>query len=196
MTTAPVTIAGTGSEEDHRATLSGRFMLPDATEHPCQVVQLSPDGAVFITGITPPVGLAIVAYVDEIGRLEAVTGDAAEGGFAVSFQIGGARRERIASRIRSLLGPLPDGEEAPSRRHSRHEVSPSASQIILPDGRIYPCEVIDVSISGAAVKTDVMPALGTFVLIGRMRGRVVRYLESGVAIEFTKPRDTSASPLR
>ena len=32
-----------------------------------------------------------------------------------------------------------------------------------------------------------MPSLGTYVMLGKMRGRVVRYLENGVAIEFAKP---------
>jgi hypothetical protein len=60
----------------------------------------------------------------------------------------------------------------------------------LPDGRVYPCEVIDVSISGAAVKAEVLPALGTGLLLGKMHGRVVRYLENGVAIEFANKLDT------
>ena len=59
----------------------------------------------------------------------------------------------------------------------------------LPDGREYPCEVVDISLSGAAVKVEVMPAVGTNLLLGKMRGRVVRYLESGIAIEFVKPLD-------
>jgi hypothetical protein len=31
-----------------------------------------------------------------------------------------------------------------------------------------------------------MPSIGTALLIGKMKGRVVRYFESGVGIEFTK----------
>jgi len=179
-----VTIAGTDTGQKSRAILFGRFMLPDASEHPCQVVRLSAEGAVFLTSFAPPAGLGIVAYIDEIGRIEAVTGDPVEEGFVVSFRISGARRERIEARIRTLQGSPPDDEELPQRRHQRHEGTASPSQIMLPDGRVYPCEVQDVSISGAAVKIDVMPALGTSVLLGKMRGRVVRYLASGVGIEF------------
>jgi hypothetical protein len=187
-------IAGTDSERAPRAILFGRFMLPDSTEHPCQVSQLTPEGAVFLTGIEAPVGIAIVAYIDEIGRLEAVTGDAVEGGFAVTFQISDARRERIELRIRSLQGASPDDDDIPHRRHARQEGAASASHITLPDGRVYPCEVVDVSVSGAAVRTDVIPALGTSLLLGKMRGQVVRYLESGVAIEFTRGLDAATTP--
>jgi hypothetical protein len=183
-------MAGTPGERNPRAILFGRFMLPDGSEHPCQVVRLSADGAVFLAGFAAPAGLDIVAYVDEIGRVEAVTGEPVEEGFAVSFRISAPRRERIEARIRALLGSAPDEEEVPQRRHLRHEGTTGASQITLPDGRVYPCEVLDVSISGAAVSIDVIPALQTYVLLGRMRGRVVRYLASGIGIEFSRPPES------
>ena len=61
----------------------------------------------------------------------------------------------------------------------------------LPDGRVYNCEVIDISISGAGIRTDILPAIGTFVMLGKMKGKVVRYLENGVAIEFMKQLEKS-----
>jgi hypothetical protein len=91
----------------------------------------------------------------------------------------------------------PDG-----RRHARFEPTEKVSQIILPDGRVYNCEVLDISVSGAAIKTEVMPSVGTFLMLGKMRGRVVRYLDQGVAIEFVKqlmpahlPTAAAPSPL-
>ncbi len=183
-----MTTAGSNRARDPRAILFGRFMLPDSSEHPCQVVQLSPEGAVFLTAISPPAGETIVAYIDDIGRIEGVTGDLVEGGFAVSFRLGGVRRERIESRIRSLQAPA-DDDEVQHRRDPRNEVASSASHITLSDGRIYPCDVIDVSVSGAAVDIHVMPALGTPILLGRMHGRVVRYLENGIGIEFNTQLD-------
>jgi hypothetical protein len=180
----------TGNRPAARAILFGRFMLPDSTEHPCQVDRLTPEGAVFLTGIDAPPGIGIVAYIDEIGRLEAVTGEAVEGGFAVEFQISESRRERVASRIRSLQDAAADDDDVIRHRRDPRQGTGSASHITLPDGRVYPCEVIDVSISGAAVKAEVLPALGTGLLLGKMHGRVVRYLENGVAIEFANKLDT------
>jgi hypothetical protein len=179
----------TGNGPAARAILFGRFMLPDSTEHPCQVDRLTPEGAVFLTGIDAPPGIGIVAYIDEIGRLEAVTGEAVEGGFAVEFQISESRRERVESRIRSLQDAAADDDDEIRHRRDPRQATGSASHITLPDGRVYPCEVIDVSISGAAVKAEVLPALGTSLLLGKMRGRVVRYLENGVAMEFANRLD-------
>jgi PilZ domain len=168
----------------------GRFMLPDMSEHPCQVVKLTTSGADFLTQNIAPKGLALVAYLEEVGRVEAISGEPIEGGFSVKFSLTGARLERLQQRIEWLqkreTSDQPDG-----RRHPRYEPTEKQSQIALPDGRIYNCEVIDISLSGAAVKTEVMPSVGTFLMLGKMRGRVVRYLDHGVAIEFVKQLDRS-----
>jgi hypothetical protein len=165
----------------------GRFMLPDMSEHPCQVRDISGDGASFIAAHVPPPGLAVVAYIEELGRVEAVSGDPIVGGFEVKFTAAGARKDRLISKIEWLQKREVGGAE--NRRHPRYEPREKVSQLTLPDGRVYSCEVIDISVSGAAIKSDVMLSLGTYMMLGRMKGRVVRYLEQGVAIEFVKQLD-------
>jgi hypothetical protein len=39
--------------------------------------------------------------------------------------------------------------------------------------------------SGAAVEIAVKPALGVQVVLGTMRGQVVRHFEDGIALEFS-----------
>lgn len=162
----------------------GRFMLPDMTEHACQVIDVTMNGATFMSEIIPPRGQTIVAYLEDIGRIEAVIGSSVSGGFQISFALQGSRLERLQHRIQGLRDINKNSPD--SRRHARFEPSEKVSQIVLSDGRVYACEVLDISISGAAVKTEVMPSVGTFVMLGKMRGRVVRYLDQGVAIEFVK----------
>jgi hypothetical protein len=184
-------VSATAEKHDEAAspekarTLYGRYMLPDMSEHPCQVTNLTTTGATFLTDTIPDIGLTIVAYLEELGRIEAVSDKAVPGGFRISFALKGARLEKLESRIKWLGGGAANSEEG--RRHARFEPRDSQSQITLPDGRVYNCEVIDISVSGAGITVDVMPSLGTYVMLGKMRGRVVRYLENGVAIEFAKP---------
>jgi hypothetical protein len=175
----------------------GRFMLPDTSEHPCKVSQLTIDGAFFSTDSPPPPGLPIVAYIDGIGRVVGTSGAPAGNGFSVSFTMTGSRRDRFASRLGSLHGKGEASPEPGLRRSVRYQIN-SSSQLGLPDGRVYACEVLDISLTGAAIKTDVMPSLGTCVMIGKMRGRIVRYTDKGIAIEFVKPldRETLAEHLR
>jgi hypothetical protein len=177
------------------ADLTGRYMLPDTSEHHCKVSQLTIDGAFFATDAPPPAGLPIVAYIDGIGRVVGTSGAPAEDGFPVSFTMTGSRRDRFASRLDMLQG---NGQPEPNpRRAMRYQIN-STSQLGLPDGRVYACEVLDISLTGAAIKTEVMPTLGTCVMIGKMRGRIVRYTDKGIAVEFVKPldRETLAEHLR
>jgi PilZ domain len=172
------------------SVMFGRFMLPDMSEHPCQVNDLTPEGALFITTIVPERGAQIVAYLDDIGRVEGLSGDTAPGGFRILFSHKGQRKERFASRLSGRSGKnMTAGTDL--RQFARHAPADSQSHIALPDGRIYPCEIIDISLSGAAVKVDVMPSLGTYIMLGKMRGRIVRYVDSGIAIEFLKPLKSS-----
>jgi len=165
--------------------LTARFMLPDQSEHSCRVTNLSKTGATFLTHKIPHIGVPLVAYIGELGRIEAEAGAAVEGGFGITFSLQGARLERLQTRIAAMLSAGAEQDAAP-RRYIRVEPHDRLSQITLPDGRVYPCEVLDISIASAAIKTDVVPALGTFLFLGRMKGRVVRYLPQGVAIEFVK----------
>lgn len=173
---------------DSPGIMFGRYMLPDMTEHACQVSGLSIDGAIFLSSQVPQGGLQIVAYLDGVGRVEAISAEPVSGGFRVMFPAGGPRRERLEQRLKVLLG---DDPGAANRRHARFEPKDTQSHITLPDGRSYRCEVLDISVSGAGVKVDVMPSLGTYVMLGKMRGRIVRYIETGIAIEFVKPLDRS-----
>jgi PilZ domain len=167
-----------------KGVVFGRFMLPDMSEHACQVLDLTVEGATFITSDVPPLGLAIVAYLEDLGRVEVISGNPIPGGFKITYAASGTRLERLQQRITYLMERA-DG--APDqRRHPRFEPKDKHSSITMPDGRSYNCEVLDISVSGAGIKTDVMPSLGTFLMVGKMKGRVVRYLENGFAIEFMK----------
>ena len=71
------------------------------------------------------------------------------------------------------------------RRHEREATATTATRILRADGRELPCRVIDLSLGGVSVETAEWPALGEQVVVGKMRGRVVRHHEMGIAIEFT-----------
>ncbi len=184
MTALAGSVPTTATNTGLASVVFGRFMLPDMTEHACQVIEMGPDNAVFATSEVPPIGQPIVAYLEDLGRVEVISGAPVPGGFRVRYAYSGARLERLRARI-SYLKQRAEG--APDqRRHARFEPKDKHTNLTLPDGRSYPCEVMDISISGCAIKTDIMPSIGTALLIGKMRGRVVRYLESGVGIEFTR----------
>ncbi len=173
--------------------LLGRFMLPDQSEHPCQVSKLSIDGAIFGATMVPPAGVPVVAYIDGIGRVEGVCQGPTGCGFALAFAHSGSRRDRFEKRLNWLSERAAEPGDPERRRTERDGPQTSVSQLALSDGRTYACEVLDISLTGAAVKTEIVPTLGTYVMLGKMRGRVVRHIDHGVAIEFVRTSDR-ASP--
>jgi hypothetical protein len=75
------------------------------------------------------------------------------------------------------------------RKHERVVPRINASKLILPDGSVHNCRVIDVSLSGASIACPTKPPVGTMVILGRMRGRVVRHHDLGLALQFVELQD-------
>jgi len=168
-----------------RVNLLGRYMLADRREFPCQVVDMSPGGMALIAPVTGKAGERVVAYIDHIGRLEGTLIRQFANGFAMTISATPRKRDKLAAQLtwlanRHVLG-LPE-----DRRHGRIVPTNPVTQLLLPNGVSKTCRLIDMSLSGAAVATDDRPPMGTLVTLGKVQGRVVRHLEQGFAVEFTR----------
>lgn len=166
----------------------GRFMREDKQEYPCQVINMSAGGMAILAPVACKIGERIVAYLDNLGRIEGVVARCFDGGFAVRILASLYKRERIANLLTWLINQeaLGLGEE---RKHERIVPRINSSKLIMPNGDVHNCRIIDVSLSGASVACAMKPPLGTAVILGRMRGRVVRHHEQGVAIQFVELQD-------
>ncbi len=168
-----------------RVDLLGRYMLPDRREFPCQVVNMSPGGMALVAPVAAQPGERIIAYVDHLGRLEGHVARSLPNGFAMTISATARKRDKLAAQLtwlanRNILG-LPE-----DRRHGRITPRNPIARLILPSGINISCRIIDVSQSGAGIATDQRPPIGALVTLGKVQGRVVRYLEDGFAIEFTR----------
>ena len=179
-----------------KVNLLGRFMREDRQEFPCQTINMSPGGASLSTAMPPRVGEHVVAYIDHIGRVEGRCTRVFDNGFAMTISATLRRRDKLADQLtwfanRNTLG-LPE-----DRRHERFELRNPRSTLTLQNGTTVPCRVIDVSLSGAGVKVDVQLPLGSPVTLGRTPARVVRQIEGGFALEFSRVQnpDTIESDL-
>ncbi|HAJ46300.1 MAG TPA: pilus assembly protein PilZ, partial [Alphaproteobacteria bacterium] len=104
-------------------------------------------------------------------------------GFAVALNLSPYKRERLEEKLSWRINRSGQpGAEA--RMHSREAMS-QAAKLQFKDGREIPCRVIDMSLGGISVETAEWPAIGEEVLIGKMRGRVVRHHETGLGIQFS-----------
>jgi len=174
--------------------LLGRLMLPNHDEYDCTVLDMSPGDANFVCAARPSIGERIIAYIDHLGRIEGTVALLAGNGFAILLNATDRKREKLAAQLTWIANKhelgLPE-----DRRHDRLTPRTTRTDLTLDDGRRYPCRIIDLSMSGAAVDIEVRPALGTPVQLGSMKGRVVRHFQEGVAIEFSsvQPKDALTS---
>jgi len=170
-----------------KVNLLGRYMLADRREFPCQVINMSPGGMALVAPVVGTPGERVIAYVDHVGRLEGTVARTIDNGFAMTISASARKRDKLAAQLtwlanRHILN-LPE-----DRRHGRFTPRNVLARLVLPNGKNVACRVIDLSQSGAAVAIapDLRPAIGTMVTLGKTQGRVVRHIEDGFAIEFTR----------
>ena len=174
-----------------KVNLLGRYMLSDRREFPCQVINMSPGGMALVAPVLGGPGERVIAYVDHLGRIEGKIARILDNGFAMTIAASSRKRDKLAAQLtwlanRSILN-LPE-----DRRHGRFTPRNPLARLILPNGNNVTCRIIDLSQSGAAVAIapDLRPAVGSMVTIGKTQGRVVRHIEDGFAIEFTRLQHT------
>jgi hypothetical protein len=171
-----------------KVSVLGRYMLADRREFPCQVLEMSPGDAMVVAPVAGSVGEKVIAYIDHIGRIEGTITSQIDGGFMMDITASTRKRDKMAAQLTWLANKdilnLPE-----DRRHERVVPDIRHSTVVLDDGRRYNCKIIDISLSGAAVELDVRPAMGTPITLGRMRARVVRHFQNGVAVEFASSQE-------
>lgn len=180
--------ASEGRFQRVKVSILGRYMLADRREFPCQVLEMSPGDAVVIAPVAGIEGERIIAYLDHIGRIEGTILKQVDGGFLMDIAATPRKRDKMAAQLTWLANKdilnLPE-----DRRHERVVPDIRHSTVVLDDGRRYNCKIIDISLSGAAIELDVRPAMGTPITLGRMRARVVRHFQNGVAVEFAAAQE-------
>ena len=179
-----------------RVDLPGKLFIPaDGQEHACTVIDLSPGGAnVSCAAANLAADSQVVLYVDTFGRFEGSVARRDGVNAGLRFVSTALKRERTAEQLtlfmnRALL------DEADLRRDDRTPTK-GLTRFTRSDGQLVPCEVLDLSMGGISVKTDIRPPIGEFVLIGQLAGRVARHHENGIGIEFVGCSNNTADRLR
>ncbi|OCP01129.1 MULTISPECIES: PilZ domain-containing protein [unclassified Ensifer] len=164
--------------------LAGRLMLANYDEYDCTAIDMSPGDVLLSSPARPRAGERIIAYVDHVGRLEGTVSRIAEGAFVIQLNATERKREKLAAQLTWIANKhelgLPE-----DRRHDRLAPRKTATELTLDTGEKFPCRIIDLSLSGAAIDIENRPPIGTAILLGNMKGRIVRHFQEGCAIEFS-----------
>lgn len=130
-------------------------------------------------------GESVTVYVDKFGNIEGEIIRVLNEGFVISIRASEAEREKFVSKI-AWLDRYIRQDAINSRRHGRIVPRNPNSTLLIADGSVVSCFVIDMSISGAAVSAEITPPVGTPLAVGRIVGKVIRHFSEGFAIKFVQ----------
>ena len=163
----------------------GRYMLADRQEYPCQVIDMSPGGLSVIAPVRGEPNERVVCYLDHIGRVEGTIARSLPNGFALQMTLPLIKREKLADQL-TWLANRHDLGMPEDRRHERIVPRVTRTVMLCPDGSSHAVKLIDISVSGAALQSEVRPPVGSAVTIGKVVARVVRAMPTGLAVEFAR----------
>lgn len=184
--------ATSNADEDRRRhlradfRLKARYLDPNGREHACVVVNISAGGAMVKAKKAPQAGDRIVLYVDGVGRFESTVVRSGRHAFAVRYHSRRAKTQRTAD---ALIRVLNRGQRESDRRIAPRIAMNQPVVVTHEDGSHVECGILDVSLTGASLAMDPQPPLGTEMIVGRMKARVVRRHELGVGVIFLGSMD-------
>jgi hypothetical protein len=191
---SPVTLRAPIDRRRHKRVdlvLLGRFMRANKQEYPCKLHDISVGGAAIIAPVEVEIGERIVTYFDQLGGLEGTVSRIFDGGFAIKLAATQHKREKLAALLTWLINR---SELTPEdqRQHERIVPANVESMLKLAEGIVIPCRILDVSISGASIATEARPQIGHEVVLGKLRGVVVRHHKDGIGIRFVDIQNPAA----
>jgi hypothetical protein len=155
----------------------------------CQTSRVSPFRMLVSVPVVGKVGDHITSYFGDFGNLDGQISDIVTGGFLLELAMPPSMREKFANKLTWLekkqKNPgIPDG-----RKQARIIPASPHSTLTFADGSTRGCSVIDMSVSGVAVSSDVQPQIGMPLAVGTCVGRVVRLLPEGFAVKFVEQQN-------
>jgi hypothetical protein len=168
--------------------LAGSYMLVNGGEHRCEVQDMSIDGVALVAPVAGRIGERVIAYLDEIGRIEGKIVRIHSIGFAMTITATPRKRDKLAAQL-TWLANRHKLDLKQQRSHDRFMPRNPRATTVLPDGVCIPCRTVEMSASGAAVASETRPPINALIHLGKVEGRVVRVSGDGFAVQFTSPQD-------
>ena len=171
-----------------RYTLESRVRPSGVQIFAVRLQSISPALLVASAPVPGNVGEVVTAHFVPFGNVRGRVARHIDGGFVIDIEGDYARRRKLAARIEWYKKRVFSGV-TDKREHKRFMPREPKSAVVLADGTVLPCLVIDLSSSGAAISVDHNPQIGDPLALGTALCRVVRRLDVGFAVQFLAPID-------
>jgi hypothetical protein len=171
-------------------SVPGRFSFADVRNargerrvYGCHAVNPSIREIAIASPVSAKMCARVIAYIDHLGKLEGLVTRVLQRGFVMSVYVKQHERHKLAAKI-EWLQQHRNSEVRDQRIDSRFVPKNPHSRMMLSDGYMENCLILDLSVSGAAISADTVPAIGTVLAVGKIVSRVVRHFEEGFAVRF------------
>ena len=164
-------------------TLAGRLLCAGKGEAVrCTLIDISPGGAAVSCRQNLASGDTVVLFVDELGKFDGAVAECTDERVSIRFDQSERARKRAMEKIALFRhGHL---REVPAVKAVPYAYDPVMSRFSWSDGRTVACEILDISLTEASLRTDTRPRLNDIIHIGLSAARVVRHHADGIGIEF------------
>jgi hypothetical protein len=155
----------------------------------CRTTRVSPFRMMVDVPMVGKVGDRLSAYFRDFGKFDGHISETMVGSFLLELEMPQSMRASFASKLIWLEKKQKEPSIPDLRKDARIIPETPHSTLTLADGTAHTCFVIDMSISGVAVSSQIQPQIGTPLAVGACIGRVVRILPDGFAIKFVEPQN-------
>jgi hypothetical protein len=152
----------------------------------CRTNRVSPYRMIVDVPVVGKVGDYLTSYFSDFGKLDGHISDTKPGCFLFELDITFATRQRIANMLVWLEQKQKDPDVTDLRKAPRIIPAKSHTTLTLADGAIHECFVVDMSVAGVAVSSEVQLEVGTPLAVGACVGRVARIFPAGFAVSFVE----------
>ncbi len=176
-----------------RLRLEGRLFLPaEETTFDCIILDLSAGGAGIYCAEPPPLDSFVVLYVKGFGRFEGVATRYVKGELGLRFVCKDAKRKRLEE---DLAEYAKEGMLGITRLRRFHRSAPRASidHFTRTNGRVVPCELLDISLQGVSLRASEHPPIGEVIKLGGTRAWVIRHFDDCIGVQFLQSPVAGAS---
>ena len=172
-------------------TLKARFLdLDTRVETAGMLVFDGGEDLSFRSSVVPAMASEVLCYSEIVGRVTGMVMESRPGSYRLRPTGSGASLDRVYRRLSWLREHGSAGDEM--RQDVRFVPDHTAVAVkIAGDEDGTPARIVDLSRSGVAVETDLVPAVGSRVYVGRRGADVVRVTDTGFAARFAVPLPAS-----
>jgi hypothetical protein len=176
--------------------MAGSYVLPNwydpqgkLRSFACRTTRVSPFRMIVDVPVVGRIGDHLTSYFRDVGNFEGTISDTMTGAFLLELKMSPDMRGRLADKLVWLEKKHRDTQLLDARKDARFVPKSPHSRLTLGDGSVHPCFIIDVSLSGAAVSSEIQPPNGTPLAVGACVGRVIRPLPNGFAVKFVQKQN-------